>query len=150
MSISSLQAAYEICKLSNWSITNLQVQKILYLAHMVYLGQNKDPLIKEDEKFEAWMYGPVLPQLYNQLKIFGSTPIQAYFFSLEEDEQTRKEKLGLKNAWDNLKNKKSWELVGLTHRENGAWAKVYDSMSNKTITNSLILEEYKIVTDAKQ
>jgi uncharacterized phage-associated protein len=143
MSITPLQAAYELCKLSKWTLSNLRIQKILYLAHMVYLGQHKEPLINENETFEASMFGPILPKLFNQMKIFGSNPIHKYFFTLIESIQDKKESLALKNAWENLKNKKGDELIALTHRDNGAWAKVYDTTMNKTITNQSILEEYE-------
>lgn len=141
MSVSSVRAAYKVCELSEWRVTNLQVQKILYLAHMAYLGKENVPLIEED--FEASMFGPVLPKLYGKLKIFGSSPIPSYFFSVDKNIHSVKEERCLVDAWEHLRNKKNWELVGLTHRMNGAWAKVYNPNYNNTIPPSLILEEYR-------
>ena len=81
MTVSSFQVAKKICELSNWTVTNLKLQKILYLAQMVHLGRNNgDPLI--DEKFEAWMYGPVLPNLYKIMKEFGGSPVRNRFYNV--------------------------------------------------------------------
>jgi|GEM_PF-6636616 len=58
MAVHALSAARAICELRDWEVSNLELQKILYIAHMVYLGEtDSHPLIKEN--FEAWDYGPV-------------------------------------------------------------------------------------------
>lgn len=44
MTISSFQAAKKICKLSNWTITNLKLQKIIYFSHVLYLGEKNECL----------------------------------------------------------------------------------------------------------
>jgi uncharacterized phage-associated protein len=55
------------------TITNLKLQKLVYYAQAWYLANFKTPLFKED--FEAWVHGPVIPQLYHQYKEKGSEPI---------------------------------------------------------------------------
>jgi uncharacterized phage-associated protein len=63
MTISVFDAARTLGYYSDWKLSNLQMQKILYLAHMVYMDKNSgEPLVDED--FQAWDYGPVLPSLY--------------------------------------------------------------------------------------
>ena len=52
MAVTARQAANKICELSDWTVSNLQLQKILYIAHMVYFGDEGKPLIS-DEKFES-------------------------------------------------------------------------------------------------
>lgn len=144
MAITSLQAAKKICELSNWTITNLHIHKILYIANMVYLGRHKEPLI--NEKFEAWQYGPVLLSLYNKLKIFGSIPIPIYAFSNVDKLSDAKEIKDIQEAWEKLKDKKVWELIAITHRKNGAWEKHYKENLNKIIPTQSILDEYENVT----
>ena len=56
MSIPAYSAARYICARGDWRVTNLALQKILYLAHMVHLGRTGRALI--DGEFEAWDYGP--------------------------------------------------------------------------------------------
>ena len=53
-----------------WCVSNLKMQKILYLAHLDYMGKNNERLV--ESSFEAWDYGPVQPELYHKLKRFGA------------------------------------------------------------------------------
>lgn len=55
-------------------ITNLKLQKLVYYAQAWYLANYKKPLIKED--FEAWVHGPVNPDLYHIFKERGYLPIE--------------------------------------------------------------------------
>lgn len=140
MAMSSLMIAKKICELSNWQITNLSLQKIIYFCHMIYLGRNNgEPLVEED--FQAWMYGPVLPTLYEKLKIFGAQPIKNRFYRVNEiDDQSINS--FLEEIAGALLKREAWELVTLTHSKTGAWAKNYVSGFNKKISNEDILEEY--------
>lgn len=147
MTITSFEAAKCICNLSEWTITNLQVHKLLYLAHMVYLGRNKNPLV--DELFQAWMFGPVLPKVYNRFKIFGSSPVRKQIFNNLEFPK-KKEFSILEETWRLLKDKKGWELVALTHREGGAWEKYFYPDLNSLIPNESIIEEYSMITNREK
>lgn len=55
------------------TVTNLKLQKLVYYAQAWYLANFGNPLFEED--FEAWVHGPVIPQLYHQYKEKGSEPI---------------------------------------------------------------------------
>jgi uncharacterized phage-associated protein len=54
-------------------ISNLKLQKLLYYAQAWYLANYKKPLFEED--FEAWVHGPVIPELYHEYKAFSFKPI---------------------------------------------------------------------------
>ena len=54
-------------------ITNLKLQKLVYYAQAWFLANNHEPLFRED--FEAWVHGPVQPDLYHKHKERGSAPI---------------------------------------------------------------------------
>lgn len=136
----SFEAAKKIVHLSDDSVTNLQLQKILYLAHMVHLVKCKEPLVSES--FRAWTYGPVLPKVYHHLKIFGSKPVKDIFYETDLINNTP-ESDTLEKAWNALSTKEGWELVGMTHRAQGAWAKNFNSSGNRVIPNEDIVEEYK-------
>ena len=49
------EVAKKICEAGNWEITNLQLQKMLYIAQVFHLGQYKHHLFRA--KFEAWATG---------------------------------------------------------------------------------------------
>ena len=122
---SSLLAAKILCSLSKWNITNLQIQKILYLSHMLYCGRYKTPLIT-DEEFEAWDYGPVLPKLYHEFKFFGRGKIRDIHSHITDLQNNSAQYKFLSRAYDYLSKFSSSQLVATTHRSTGAWAKNYD------------------------
>ncbi|MDA1024183.1 MAG: DUF4065 domain-containing protein [Proteobacteria bacterium] len=101
MAVTSLSAAKLICKLSNWSVTNLKLQKILYIAHMFHMGKNDGAPLVEGE-FEAWDYGPVEPSVYKKVKMFGSDPIEDVFFGVPDVESDSLEYESLNSACDTL------------------------------------------------
>ena len=68
MAIDTFQAAKYLAKKSGWKYTNLELQKLLYIAHMIHLGKTGEPLF--EDAFEAWNYGPVIPGLYYFLKSY--------------------------------------------------------------------------------
>jgi len=54
-------------------ISNLKLQKLVYYAQAWYLAIHDKPLFDED--FEAWIHGPVIPELYNEYCEFKWKPI---------------------------------------------------------------------------
>ncbi|MFP4097405.1 MAG: Panacea domain-containing protein [Alphaproteobacteria bacterium] len=142
MTISATAAAKKICELGDWQVTNLQLQKILYLAHMVFLGNNNGkPLI--GSSFEAWDYGPVVPELYHDAKKYGSKPIRMGFHSLQNISGTPEE-AEIERACSSLLAKSASRLVDFTHRPGGAWDKNYvPGARGVIIPNQDILDEYR-------
>lgn len=139
--ISSFSAARFICERGGWDVTNLQLQKILYLAHMVRLGAAGEPLV--DGYFEAWDYGPVEPRVYKCVRSFGSKPI-ADIFPAEEPIPETVVNETLAPICDSLISKRPSELVAITHWEGGAWAKLYQpGVRGIVIDNQSILDEYR-------
>jgi uncharacterized phage-associated protein len=146
MSIPAYSAARYICASGGWRVTNLALQKILYLAHMVHLGRTGQRLI--DGEFEAWDYGPVNPNLYRDVRMFGDKPIQNVFFGAPRIFGTTEEET-LRDACEHLLAKSPSELVAMTHRQNGAWAKNYvPGIRSIVIPDTDIIAEYNIRTAA--
>ena len=56
MTIDVLQAAKCLGRMSSWRFSNLELQKIIYISHMLYLGQEEKPLV--EGYFQVWNYGP--------------------------------------------------------------------------------------------
>ncbi|TXI22297.1 MAG: DUF4065 domain-containing protein [Nitrosomonas sp.] len=142
MTISVYDAARRLCERSGWSLTNLELQKLIYIAHMFHLGEYGSPLITQS--FEAWDYGPVQPDLYHHIKVYGSSPVKSMFSLGDNIQSDGTEAKILNKVCDQLSNKSAGWLVAVTHWENGAWSKYYGSRLNgKTINNDDILKEYR-------
>lgn len=56
-----------------YDMTPMKIQKLVYYAQAWYLKIYNAPLI--DEYFSRWHYGPVIPSLYHNLKIFENRPV---------------------------------------------------------------------------
>ena len=73
----SLLAKWFIAKVEHepeQDLSNLKLQKLLYMAHSLFLHEHKVALVAED--FQAWNHGPVVGILYREYKPHGEGPIQ--------------------------------------------------------------------------
>ncbi|TBA16310.1 Panacea domain-containing protein [Rhizobium ruizarguesonis] len=120
--ISTSSAAKHLCDVSGWQLSNLQLQKMLYLADMNFVGKYGQRMINED--FEAWDYGPVLPSLYHACKAFGARAVPNVFWGAGSVVGTPEAAM-LQAAWDNLRSMSPGQLVENTHWTRGAWVKRY-------------------------
>jgi uncharacterized phage-associated protein len=140
MAIRSFAAARRICTLGGWRVTNLALQKVLYIAHMAHLGSTHERLITAP--FEAWDYGPVEPNLYRKARIFGDKPVQDVF-SFEDELDGTSEAASIDEACKYMLTKRPGELVDFTHWPHGAWAKNYRSgEKGVVIPDEDIIAEY--------
>ena len=134
-------AARRLCERSGWKLTNLELQKMLYLAQMQFLGQTGERLV--DESFEAWDYGPVSPCIYHQVKAFGSSAIKDVFHGAPPiiDQSILNY---IDSAYNSLSKYSAGKLVSITHWEDGAWAKNYiPNTKGVPIPDEDIIVEYK-------
>ena len=119
-----------LCLEHDRPVSNLRMQKILYLAHVYYIMKQNKPLIKDD--FEAWLIGPIIPEVYREYSIYAGAPIIP-FYKEDADIDTEKIKV-VEKLIINLSAKKPWELVELTHMDGGAWDKTYrDGHGNREV-----------------
>lgn len=135
-------------------ITQLKLQKLIYLAYANYLEKTNKKLFSE--KIVAYKYGPVIEEIYQEYKQHKREPI-------EEDEKTYVledvefpqvlVRLSLADDGprvlemliDTLKeygDKTASELVQITHVKDGPWDSVYVPRRNCIISDELILEKH--------
>jgi uncharacterized phage-associated protein len=120
-------------------ITQMKLQKLVYISHGWYLGLTGQPLIFEE--VEAWQWGPVIRGLYSEFVEFGSKPINRIDSSnLDQiDAATRQ---FLERIWDVYGSKTAAELSALTHLDNTPWEQTYSPHTKKVIHNDLIKKHY--------
>ena len=142
MSISALEAAKHLGLMSGWSKTNLELQKILYIAHMLHLGMRGKSLV--DGNFQAWLLGPVHPSLYSKLEIFGANPVKNIFRSIDDLDEGGTEVEILNSTYNIVSDFSGARLIAITHCSYGAWSKNYQSgVFGKLISSRDILLEFK-------
>lgn len=123
-------------------ITPLQLQKILYFISSHYAKISNKRVINED--FETWTYGPVLPSVYQEFKVYGANPIKSYA-------QDSKGKSTIVNLQDNKTfesvlnavygvtvGKPGVFLSQITHKDGSAW-----SLADKTKSPTLNWQDIK-------
>ncbi|WP_227806982.1 Panacea domain-containing protein [Mulberry dwarf phytoplasma] len=96
--------------------THMKLHKMIYYVYAKCLVE-RNPLPEFKDSFRAWVYGPVLPKLYNEFKEFTYLPIN----KTSPKGNINKITSSLKNAIDLVielyGNKTGNELSNLTHQE---------------------------------
>ena len=109
------------CKAEKLLISNLQLQKILYFIELNSL-KNRDSLVCDDDLFEAWKFGPVVPSVYRAYALSGGMPI---FFMPKDASFSEEVKPWVFNLVKDALQRSPWYLVELSHTAGGAWDKAY-------------------------
>lgn len=141
-------------------LTQMQLQKLVYIAHGWNLAINDAPLTKANEPIEAWDYGPVYRRLYRKTKLFGAKPlgrlirsnddqVYEFFNGLPDDGETemaepdRNEAAVLGKVWDSYGDLPAVQLSALTHRPGTPWSEVYArEPRDGVIPDELIKQHY--------
>lgn len=95
-------------------ISNLKLQKLIYYAQGFHLALFDEPLFHDE--IEAWIHGPVVPNLYREYKAYGAGPIPKpddLDYSIF-DERTRE---FLDEVYSVFGQYSAWKLRNMTHEE---------------------------------
>lgn len=139
--MSTMRAAKTIWDACGGRVSNLSMQKLLYLSHMMEIGAGHGPLASRE--FEAWDYGPVEPDLYHKLKAYGSGPVPD-IFNAEPYMPGDSEYASISEVIRQVGNAGARRLVAITHWDGGAWSKHYSSgRRGIVIPNADIFAEYQ-------
>lgn len=138
----------ELAKKADWSLTPMQLLKLVYIAHGWMLGLHGRPLIKE--KVEAWQYGPVIRSLYDAIRSFKSNPVEGLIDlrdapgseSIQGNLNHAEEKI-VKDVFEGYGKLSALTLSRITHKKGSPWDRTYRPGSfGVEIPNDFILEYY--------
>lgn len=140
-------------------LTQMQLQKLAYIAHGWNLAVSGEPLI--GDSVHAWLHGPVFPQLYEHVRYFGAKPLPRLitdldvdrfsFFSGEAEERGKpykaklsgREREVLDRVWKRYGPYNAFNLSRITHQPETPWFKTYAKYGRSArIPNELIREHY--------
>lgn len=123
-------------------ITNLKLQKMLYFSQAYYLAMFDKPLFKE--KIEAWEYGPVVREVYDNFKKNKSNPI-----TIIKDESVIKEedKEIIRRVWNIFGAYSASRLVEIVHSHT-PW-KDANISRDRIISNKMIKDYYSPLLNKK-
>lgn len=139
-------------------VSPLKLQKLVYIAHGWHLAlSDGDPLV-QDERAEAWQYGPVFPSLYHEFKDFGGGKINRMATELVlKDEKFRLERPVLDGSAKQICNllDQIWQVYGkfagsqlsrMTHSKGAPWDTARQQcgiLRNAHIANENIQQYYQ-------
>lgn len=124
-------------KKNGQEITNLKLQKLLYLEEAIYMSASDENYLFVEE-FSAWDFGPVSKVIYQKYKKSSAFPL-----NLTEDEKEQIKEIPMINEslievlFSLFGNMTAFELVTLTHRENSPWYNINKNYSPNSIPNDI-------------
>jgi len=112
------------CRESNCDISNLKLQKIMYYIQVYYL-QNYS-IVAFNSKISAWMYGPVVDDVYIHYRKYKSEDLKDIVDTNVEISYDNKDKEILDAIITEYMGKSAWDLVMDTHKVGSPWSHVYN------------------------
>ena len=141
MAHTALQVADKFVRLglsNGKNFTQMQLLKLVYIAHGWMLATSNHPLILN--QVEAWQYGPVIPELYHELKYNGAKPIERPILSGPSFFTAHEEQV-IEFTFKNYGNFSAFQLSDITHAPNTPWSQTFGRREH--IPDSLIANHYK-------
>lgn len=139
-----LRGRYSIFEVANWflakeSMTHKKLQKLCYYAQAWFYTLKG--IVLEDTEFEAWVHGPVSPELYDRFKGFEFNPIRMkgeYKTSILPEDQEL-----LESVWETYGDHTGNALEALSHSES-PWIEARKGCSSgERCSNCISLESMK-------
>ena len=145
----------KVAKEKDIQLSNLQLQKLVYIAHGYFLGWKSKPLVSE--AVVAWKYGPVLDQVYHEFKSFKDQKIpvdkiEDVITDLDDDDDANTVIEGVLKLYG---ENDAISLVNLTHQPETPWDEVWNindgcNKLSAEIPNDLIKNHFrKVISSPK-
>ena len=154
----AVEIANEFLRLPGASgrLTQMHLQKLVYIAHGWNWAINGEPLIGDE--IQAWSFGPVVRDLYEHTKFFGSAPINrpitpddsqvARFFGNSGEAApysatlTGREQQVIEQVWRRYGGLSAIRLSELTHQPGTPWFLAFQRGRNTRIDEDVIRALY--------
>jgi len=132
-------------------ITNLKLQKLLYFIQAAFLALTESHLACFNEEIEAWNFGPVVPEVYQAFKRFGSSNIpyvdsyvcyKGDIWSSEVKKYSNdiidyEDQKIIQSVVNMFSDYSATQLVEITHNQS-PWKNTYEQNQNNIITKATI------------
>jgi uncharacterized phage-associated protein len=133
-------------------LTPMQIMKLVYIAHGWSLAVRHRPLITD--RIEAWKYGPVIPDLYQAVKEYGSAPVtvpvKAGLFGGDAVPPDEEEQEFVERVYKLYRGFNGIQLSAMTHRPDTPWSQTWaPNLMNAEVSNDLIADHYRRLKDER-
>lgn len=119
---------YDARQVANWFVTRAQrdsqtlsimsLLKLTYIAHGWHLETQNAPLF--DNRIEAWQYGPVIPEVYNDFRRQG-VDVQSTVGTVPQCTFDPADEALLEQVWGIYGKLTPFRLSDMTHVSGGPW-----------------------------
>lgn len=140
-------AFIELSLRENIPITNMKLQKLVYIAQGFSFALLNKPLFTNEIRALKW--GPVIMALYDAVKHFGNRPINEKIATLdpadeiEIDSKQSEESVLINFVWQKYKRYSAAQLSSITHQEGTPWSLIWKDSEYAVIPNDLIESHYR-------
>ncbi len=133
-------------------LTPFEVGKLTYFAHAFMMVLCDEELIRNDQEIRAWKHGPVVAEVYFELKKWGRKGILNTIEDVDREKLSDKASNMIRAVFNNYGNRTMSELYDWTHKEGTPWRQIWDNGGEKLwderkesaiIPNSLIKSYHK-------
>ena len=127
-------------------VTQMKLQKLVYFAQGYHLAKYNTPLIEEN--FQAWKYGPVVPEIYEDFKLYGSKLITDTASFTPAGTDNKRYLLdntaidSIQYTWNVLKDYSAMALSNWTHQPQTPWSRVYNPAEKATPISNNDIQKY--------
>ena len=140
--IAVAQAFLDLASHENKRLTNMQLQKLVFFAHGAHLAAYNAPLI--DDEVRAWDFGPVIPELYERLREYGSGYVDPVLSRYREREfgHAGSEHQAVRSVWQAYREHSAWELSSISHRPGSPWDQIWNSGRRYSVIPDELTRDY--------
>ena len=141
----------ELAKRDGQQLTNMQLQKLVYIAHGWNLAITGRPLFYND--VQAWQWGPVVPKLYQSLSKYGAGFVSELIPTNDPpvDPGTQENAL-IESVWKSYGHMSARQLSAITHGADTPWRRIRQETGGSPyadIPDGLIAEHYRQLYDER-
>ncbi len=140
--IAVANAFLKLAKEEGKELTNMQLQKLVYIAHGYCLAMLGQPLFYNN--VHAFEWGPVIPKLYKQLRKYGAGKVTEEVSTDEEPVLSPTPEMAvIQGVWKSYGDFSGAKLSAITHRDKTPWSLTWKDNQFGVIDNDLIAEHYQ-------
>src|SRR5262245_10933880 len=112
------------------TLTNIQLQKLVYIAHGWALALDHGLIY---EPVEAWQWGPVIQSLYHNLSQYGSGEVTSFIPTSGARKISPSDDALLESVWKSYGRMSEFTLSTITHRKNTPWSRTMKDFGLRSV-----------------
>ena len=138
--------AKEFAKLSNYSLNIVNLQNLLFISQLLFIGEIGKKLFSAN--IVAGNYYPIIPVIYDYFleQNIDRYAIDSFYFRRIKDLDNESKKEFIQDIWNSVKGLSEKETFYLTVVEGGAWKTIKkNGRLDKTLSANDLKQEYETV-----